>query len=180
MDQLQTVVGNYYKLCGFCDQLWSRVRQAYPNEITCKKGCGICCELKSVSQIEAHVISLYLQENNGGSNKKTVPETAEKCPFLCEDACLIYNARPLICRTHGLVLRSAEFHQTHAASCPYNFPSFGPNELSDEFTLDIDMITKNLMRLNLAYCMCKGIQDDARNRVLLVDLLITRLINSIK
>jgi len=170
MNQLQTIVDNYYKLCGFCDQLWSRVREAYPKEIACKKGCGICCELKSVNQLEAHIIKLYLEENNPPSPENATPEANKKCPFLCDDACLIYKARPLICRTHGLVLRSAEFHQTYAASCPYNFPSLRPDELSDKFTLDIDMITKNLMKLNLAYCMCKGVQNDAQSRVLLVDL----------
>jgi len=170
MNQLQTIVDNYYKLCGFCDQLWSRVREAYPQEIACKKGCGICCELKSVSQLEAYIIKLYLEENSPLSVDNVNSKVDKKCPFLCNDACLIYKARPLICRTHGLILRSAEFNQTHAASCPYNFPSFRPDELPDEFTLDSDIITKNLMKLNLAYCMCKGIQNDAQSRVLLVDI----------
>jgi len=170
MSQLQTIFDNYYKLCGFCDQLWDRVRKIYPQEIACRKGCGICCELKSVSLLEAYIIKLYLEENPLLSVDNVNLEVNKKCPFLCDDACLIYNARPLICRTHGLVLRSAEFDQTHAASCPYNFPSFRPDELSDEFTLDSDMITKNLMKLNLAYCMCKGMQEDSQKRVLLGDL----------
>ena len=170
MNQLQTILDSYYKLCGYCDQIWNRIRLAYHEEIACRKGCGICCELESVSQIEAHIIRLHLEKSGACFLKKIECESNQKCPFLREDACLIYEARPLICRTHGLVLRSTEFRHLRAASCPYNFPSLRPDELSEEFTLDIDMATKNLIKLNLAFCICKNIQNGAQNRVPLVDL----------
>ncbi|MDR0331307.1 MAG: YkgJ family cysteine cluster protein [Chitinispirillales bacterium] len=186
MNQLQSILNNYQKLCGYCDSIWGRVRGAYPDEIACREGCGICCELRSVNQIEAYVIRAFIRDNgidglNNANNINDVDNTSginnnasDSCPFLTPPAqsCTIYPARPTICRTHGLVLRSTEFPQSQqqAASCPYNFPSVHPNDFPAELTVDIDNITKNLARLNLAFCMVSGIDMDIDSRVLLHDL----------
>ncbi|MDR0306457.1 MAG: YkgJ family cysteine cluster protein [Chitinispirillales bacterium] len=169
-NHFQTIQDSYHKLCDFCDQIWNRVHKSYSQEIACRKGCDICCELQSVNQLEAYIIRLYLQKKDSFFIKNQDTEYNSKCPFLREQVCLIYEARPLICRTHGLVLRSNEFVNSHASSCPYNFPSLRPDEFSAELTLDTDKITKNLMNLNLAFCMCKNIHDQAQNRVQLTDL----------
>lgn len=171
--KIHDIIDNYLKLCDYCDAIWNRVYKAYPNEIACRKGCGICCELQSVNRIEAYVIRSYIINNNiddiGVANNNA-------CPFLRDQTCAIYPARPIICRTHGLILRSSEFPLSrHAASCPYNFPSFHPNDIPPEMTVDVDIITKNLVNLNLAFCMAGGIDavdktEGTEIRVLLRDL----------
>jgi Fe-S-cluster containining protein len=174
--QLQTIIANYRKLCDYCDAIWQRARAAYPNEIACRKGCGICCELQSVNRIEAHIINLYIIDTANAANTDFLSGGADNssphtCPFLRDQSCAVYPARPIICRTHGLILRSTEFAQTQAASCPYNFPSIHPNDVPPELTADVDLITKNLANLNLAFCMVTGIdvRDGMNDRVLLRD-----------
>jgi hypothetical protein len=173
MDKLQTILDNYRRLCGYCDGIWERVRQTYPGEIACYKGCGTCCELQSVNQLEAHVIRLHIQ---GVSCKKPLEDrgsTSHICPFLQNRACVIYDARPIICRTHGLILRSVDFSRAHqAGSCPYNFPSHHPRDISPELTADIDNITKNLTNQNMAFCMINNIdvRDELLCRVSLKEL----------
>jgi len=153
---IREIIDNYRKLCTYCDSIWTRVIKAYPNEIACRKGCGICCELQTVNQIEAYVIRSYIDVNRVDiivdNNDNNV------CPFLRDQVCTIYPARPIICRTHGLILRSSEFPLSkQAASCPYNFPSVHPNDFPPELTVDVDIITKNLVNLNLAFCLDGGI-----------------------
>jgi len=191
------VTDNYRKLCAYCDALWNRVREAYPNEIACRKGCGICCELQSVNQIEAYAIRSYIVNNKNLSDDACVDDdvidddivddivdandmsvdtdNTGSCPFLRRRSCSIYPARPIICRTHGLVLRSSEFPLSRqAASCPYNFPSFRPDDFPPELAVDADAVTKNLVNLNLAFCMASGIDaggaESGERRVLLRDL----------
>jgi hypothetical protein len=159
------------------------VREAYPNEIACRKGCGICCELQSVNQIEAYVIHSYIVNNNISDDVSVDDDITDVtnvnndvCSFLHQQSCAIYPARPIICRTHGLILRSSEFPLSkQAASCPYNFPSIHPDDFPQELAVDVDLITKNLVNLNLAFCMASGIDigdgaESAENRVLLRDL----------
>ena len=173
-NQLQTIIANYHKLCAYCDAIWQRARAAYPNEIACRKGCGICCELQSVNRLEAHVIRAYIIDT---ADTKFLSDSVDSgsphtCPFLRDQSCAVYPARPIICRTHGLILRSTEFAQSQAASCPYNFPSVHPSDVPTELAADVDLITKNLANLNLAFCMASNIdvKDETNNRVPLRDL----------
>ncbi|MCL2182671.1 MAG: YkgJ family cysteine cluster protein [Chitinispirillia bacterium] len=166
MDKIQTILDNYQKLCGYCDGIWERVRQAFPGEIACRKGCGVCCELQSVNQLEAYAIRSHIEGIDGREPLGRKRKSAYVCPFLQDRACVIYGVRPIICRTHGLILRSTEFPHAHqAASCPYNFPSHHPRDVAPELTADIDRITKNLTNLNLAYCMVNNI--DVRDEQLI-------------
>ncbi|MDR2592626.1 MAG: YkgJ family cysteine cluster protein [Chitinispirillales bacterium] len=186
------IIDNYRKLCVYCDSIWNRAKEAYPNEIACRKGCGICCELQSVNQIEAYAIRSYIVNNknlfedrcidNDNMNVDTddtnidTNDNTDACPFLHQQSCTIYPARPIICRTHGLILRSSEFPLSkQAASCPYNFPSVHPDDFPPELAADADVITKNLVNLNLAFCMASGIDakdgaESAESRVRLRDL----------
>jgi len=181
------IMDNYRKLCAYCDSIWNRVREIYPNEIACRKGCGICCELQSVNQIEAYAIRSYIVNNKNLLDDARVDDVVidddivdtdntDSCPFLRKQSCSIYPARPIICRTHGLILRSSEFPLSRqAASCPYNFPSVHPNDFPPELAVDVDAITKNLVNLNLAFCMASGVdvRDEAgggESRVLLREL----------
>lgn len=148
---LQKIVHGYRKLCGYCDLVWNKVKQSFPEEICCRKGCSACCELQSVNQLEAHLIRTHLQSLSLKVNN--IYPNENRCPFLLEHSCSIYEARPLICRTHGLVLNSRE-SSLPLPSCPDNFKTFSIPELPGDCILDTDIVTGNLMRLNLAFCIC--------------------------
>lgn len=75
--------------------------------LVCKKGCSGCCNMAVViSRDEAEIIGEFT-----GKNVFTPPALMQQedyvtkyngvvCPFLKDDACSIYEVRPLPCRTH--------------------------------------------------------------------------------
>lgn len=73
-------------------------------DIACTRGCSSCCvEGLSVLSVEAEAIARFLEEE-GLSRAPSPPPGG--CAFLDEEgACTIYEARPVVCRTHGLPLR---------------------------------------------------------------------------
>lgn len=73
-------------------------------DVACERGCARCCvEGLSVLSVEAFALQEHLDEH-GLSGAPSPPPGG--CAFLDgEGACTVYEARPLVCRTHGLPVR---------------------------------------------------------------------------
>ena len=145
---MKEILNSYSNLLVYCDKFWDSVSGKYPQLVKCHAGCSICCELQSVSAIEAYFI---IQD----SKYKILADAKGQCPFVMNNLCNIYNNRPLICRTHGLIFKSSEFIDSFSISCPYNFndPEI---EIDESYIMDIDKVTMKLAHLNLAFCKLIG------------------------
>lgn len=83
--------------------------------IKCKKGCAYCCKEGEYPLSELEYINLMLFYTTLSSDKKgIIDEQIENllkqnrqkfyaCPFLIDNICSVYDARPLICRTFGFI-----------------------------------------------------------------------------
>jgi len=110
-----------------------------------------------VCALEAHSINRFLARHGGNSpaQRTTHGRTAAgQCEFLDGESCAIYPARPIICRTHGLPLRSPD--ESRIDCCPLNFANSDIQSLKKSDVFDIGRATMNLMRLNIAFCMLIG------------------------
>ena len=167
MPTLQDVFNRYYELRDYCDTFWTRVHAALPDQFACEAGCGTCCTLTSVNRLEAAAIAEFRRT----ARKPAAPPTGEdSCAFLADDRCSIYPARPIICRTHGLLLRSAHFSEPILPSCPFNFAATDFHTIDPAFALDSEKVSMNLARLNAAFCLLSGETADPSIRTPLADL----------
>lgn len=158
LDQLRA---QYDTLCRYCDKVFEITFAALEAHMQCGKGCASCCVLETVNPLEAYVLERFLEEHP----MPDFQHSEDTCVFLHENLCSIYPVRPIICRTHGLPLLYPERGDIEV--CPLNFTDFDLGTLEPSSFLDVERLTANLMRLNLAFCMLTGQPDRAEERIAL-------------
>ena len=71
------------------------------------------------------------------------------CPLLEESRCLLYTARPIICRTHGLPLIMTQDGERTVDFCPLNFQ--GLDTLPGNAVIDLDRLNTTLAAVNALF-----------------------------
>lgn len=135
--------------------------------LTCKRGCDACCvDGLSVLPVEAALIEVH-----GG--RPPAQQREGMCAFLDDDgACTVYEARPVLCRTHGLALKSADGARglrvlnDDVSACSLNYTTRSP-EASE--VLDATKLMMLLVTVDRRYRARVGMDDDI-SRVALTDL----------
>lgn len=76
----------------------------------CKKGCSSCCHYEvTVSDVEVQYIEARTKHKR---LKQVLPNEdfhGQACPFLKENYCSIYLARPFVCRRHNSLAPTPEW-----------------------------------------------------------------------
>lgn len=140
--------------------------------VTCHRGCDACCAPGlSVLSVEAENIARHLEEFpvDGHGHR------ADRCTFLDDvGACRIYAVRPLLCRTHGLALKtsSSERSSLHIVDdvsvCTLNYTQRAPAPAE---ILDADTLLALLVTVDRRFRAAAGFDDDDSGRVPLRSLL---------
>lgn len=175
------------KVDGFCRS----AEQQAGDALSCRRGCSACCHVwLDVSAVEAHAIEQFIAalpaETRAELARRGEREAARereaanprRCPMLDDDdACTLYPARPLICRTQGLSLRypadtvpaaSVRFEGhdgSQVVACPLNYTERPPT--GDE-TLDAHAVDTLLALVNHRHAQATG--DDPNARRSLIEL----------
>lgn len=98
--------------------------------ISCKAGCALCCKTSyyAASEVEYAYVRIGLNNLSEEHQKivrdkaiqslkdrntflKSNPDTLKfsyECPFLINETCSIYEYRPMLCRSHGLIYNDVE------------------------------------------------------------------------
>jgi len=153
MAEVAEILSRYRELCDYCAAFTRRVEARFGPAWRCRAGCGGCCRLETVCGLEAAILLASGVANLG----QPAMDGGEACCLLGDALCRFYAQRPLICRTHGLPLVSGELTSGEVDCCPLNLPALAAvAELEADLVLDLDLITENLLRLNLALFMILG------------------------
>jgi hypothetical protein len=152
---------NYHRLLDKVDQLCKGISTLLGDALTCHAGCSSCCIAISVFPVEAAAMieaagqlppDQYQQLKNQLSN----PQVGETCPLLIDDHCLLYQARPIICRTHGLPILITEEVGKRVDVCPFN--CIGMERIPGEALIDLERLNSLLVSVNVLYLREFGIK----------------------
>jgi Fe-S-cluster containining protein len=147
---------NYHRLIDQVDTDCRRIQEGYAGQIACEKGCaGNCCRIHlSVFPIEAISLAIALKK----LSREMVRHIRQKagqansfgpCPLLEEGACLMYAARFIICRTHGLPMGIEYRGKRSIGFCRKNFRKLDP--IPDDAVLDLGSLNSNLAAINQSF-----------------------------
>jgi uncharacterized protein len=152
--------------------------QAIRAESQCQKGCSRCCYVDlSVFELEANNIRAWFRTLPSGQQNELIEKwnppanqtenffgkIVSACPFLSNESCTIYEARPLICRTQGLPMKFKSECVVVLDVCPLNEKML--NEVTDSEVLNLDLLNQILSQLELV-----DAKSVARKRVNLKEL----------
>jgi len=165
----------YQNLCRLADERVKNLERQLAASINCKPGCHTCCQLSSVLPLEAlamrqavDVLDVRLRKL---IRRHTAEVSSEFCPLLHEGLCLIYEHRPLICRTHGLPVAYVDYERQciEVSACPLNFPADFP--LQEKQLLFMDELNLRLRQLNGALGL-----GEAEERVSILDIVLEKFV----
>jgi len=148
---------NYRALIARVNSRCGEIEAALSGHMACRKGCSACCLNISLFPVEAISFRLAFDTLSEAQKASALGRTAESsdegpCPLLDEaGACLLYEHRPVICRTHGLPIVFDDGKGNRRVDfCPENFQSL--ESLSGEAMIDIDAMNQMLAAVNVLFC----------------------------
>lgn len=109
-------------LYDFMAQVYDSIHKFTP----CKKGCTSCCHYPvSIREVEIK----FIERESGVLRAKNVRGTEDyhglPCPFLRNNSCSIYHARPFVCRRHITITKTAHWcHPDRANSAKFPLVNF--------------------------------------------------------
>ncbi|MDH4100006.1 MAG: YkgJ family cysteine cluster protein [Nitrospirota bacterium] len=142
--------------------------------MVCGPGCDACCQnALSLLPVEAYRLREGFEglapnvRQRVGELCRTIEQDGlpGPCPLLHEAKCLLYEFRPLVCRTHGFPLFSAEFAEEIGRPvdfCHLNFTEeSGLETIPREAILNLDLLSRKLFVINRQFLAETGRADVA-------------------
>jgi Fe-S-cluster containining protein len=143
------------ELTGKIDAFFARVEERHPNDMQCRTGCSDCCHVRlTITRVEAEAIRTLVVAWPAARRAALIGRPDERrggtsCAAL-DDAgrCRIYDARPVVCRSHGVPIRLREGSLPVITACHRNFTARGPAAADPDCILDQATVSTILFALD--------------------------------
>jgi uncharacterized protein len=145
---------NYLALQSRVDELCGRTAARFDSQISCRPGCDACCRHLSIFAVEAAALKQALcalpdPDADFIRRKAELAGPEAPCPLLHNGLCLLYRARPIICRTHGLPLLISRDGESGVDFCPENFREL--SSIPGSAVIDLDRLNATLTAINALF-----------------------------
>lgn len=122
------------------DGFFARVEARHGDDMQCRTGCSDCCRTAlTITKIEADAIRRL-------GRRVAVNRDPAVCAALDEHGrCQIYEARPIVCRSHGVPIRMREDSLPVIRSCHRNFTETEPDP---DCVLDQETLSALVLAVN--------------------------------
>jgi uncharacterized protein len=152
---MKNLLDNYFQMVSRVDALCRGIQDVLTDRITCSEGCSSCCTAITLFPVEAAALNVALEAlpyDKATAIRRHVAAHAEgeRCPLLEDHRCLLYAARPIICRTHGLPIIYTEGSERKADCCPLNLTE-GEQTVSGPAIIDLDRLNTLLVAVNALF-----------------------------
>jgi uncharacterized protein len=152
---------NYRALLARVDKLAAGIREEFGSQLACRAGCDGCCRHLSLLVVEGVALSAALHELPGGlaehiRQRARNAAADDPCPLLEDGLCLLYAARPIICRSHGLPLLIVTDGTRRVDFCPLNFQ--GIETLPGGAVIYLEQLNSALAAINALFVREAGVE----------------------
>jgi uncharacterized protein len=136
-------VSRYPELAAKVDAFFARVQTRHGDDMLCGSGCHHCCHVRlSITKVEADAIRAeiggWTRERKRALTANVAAAAPDHCAALDRDGrCLVYPARPIVCRSHGAPIRMRDARSLPVVqACSNNFTVSGPDAAEPDCILD--------------------------------------------
>lgn len=150
----------YRELTGKVDAFFARVQTRHAADMRCGAGCDSCCRTRlTITGVEAaavkdHVAAMAPEARArlGEVARRPYDPANMRCAALEDDGrCLIYDGRPLVCRSHGVPVRIyGEYDGRRLPIVDACFKNFtdGPQKADPDCILDQETLSATLIAVD--------------------------------
>jgi len=122
------------------DAFFARVTTRHGTDMQCQTGCSDCCHVRlTITAVEAAAIRALVAGWSSEARRSLAPTgPTDRCAALDGSGrCKIYEARPLVCRSHGVPIRLRRGALPVVQTCHRNFThtTADPDCILDQTTL---------------------------------------------
>ena len=143
-------VTKFEELAKKVDSFFARVTVRHGTDMQCATGCSDCCHVRlTITPVEAAAIrSLVATWPSERRRDLAITGDADRCAALDPAGkCKIYDARPLVCRSHGVPIRLRRGSLPVIESCHRNFTRTTPDP---DCILDQETLSATLYAVDTA------------------------------
>lgn len=114
------------------DGFFARVEGRHGADMQCQSGCSDCCHTRlTITGVEAAALRAEVARWPADRRAALVANaraSTDRCAALDPAGrCLVYAARPVVCRSHGVPIRMRRGSLPVVQSCPRNFTHVTPD-----------------------------------------------------
>jgi Fe-S-cluster containining protein len=146
-------IDKYWQLVGKIDKFSKDWERDPPMPLDCYPGCDGCCQERfTIYAVESAAIGKAIQNALSRDPLTLMDKDINGCPYLEDSMCLIYNHRPIICRTQGYPITfSDEDGKTVSDICCPGDRERNEVSLPAKYVLDFETLDECLASLNFLY-----------------------------